>query len=819
MAGTTTTQSIEVPVGLSLDAAIRQAEVLRRILRESVKPDSSAYRDIENMLNKATRQAQGFKQTMGESLKTSSRTKTFTNNLQKTFNLLDLITERLGNVKGKDLIFSDADAAQIQQINTQISQVNEQIKQLRKEKVGSLFDDNSIPEFKQLQDLAAKLHKNLSDLTFDDLNNAIGKELKNVDNTITNTTEKIKNLDNVLKNTNLSDLNKITQGLRTQGAANTIEVFRADNLTEAAQRLQAFYQQYSDYTGRMKSKIQEGTSVSKVLDDENKAINSNLSTQIAHLNNYRNQLEEALNTLRGISGHKAGQSREYKRGILNSQSMQDLLRSVGFEEEIPTTGDPSGIIMRIREMFTNALNNVQIRAESLTTLRENMLNTLRSVFDGLETEQVVGDNKGFQNSLANWLSGGGVDIKNSGIVQAFNEIKKGSDVTAVINSVAAAVMQYVQSAEQAKIAATEEIQQQNAYAESLRNAQVAVQEGKQVTEDQVRALQEEITVLKKKIELLEKNNEKLLKARTNSDEVDEEAQAYRGLIAQLNTYSGALAKTEAQVRALGNIRTAITNWMGFNQVLNLVKRAVTDAMNHIKQLDATMNGIAIVTDMTTADLWKQVDAYSEMAQKFGVTIQGAYEVSKIYYQAGYDTNEVLTLTNETLKLSKISGLDYATTTDYMMTAMRGFKLEMEDASRVVDVYSNLAANTAVSQQELAEAMTRTASSMESVGATFEETSAMIATMVAVTRESASNIGSAMKSIASRYGELTKDPAALFDADGEAMSFNKVDTALRSVGITLQTTDHQFRDFTEVIIELAEKWNTLDSAAQRYYLVA
>lgn len=81
--------------------------------------------------------------------------------------------------------------------------------------------------------------------------------------------------------------------------------------------------------------------------------------------------------------------------------------------------------------------------------------------------------------------------------------------------------------------------------------------------------------------------------------------------------------------------------------------------------------------------------------------------------------------------------------------MRGFKLEMEDASRVVDVYSNLAANTAVSQQELAEAMTRTASSMESVGATFEETSAMIATMVAVTRESANNIGSAMKSIASR----------------------------------------------------------------------
>ena len=276
-----------------------------------------------------------------------------------------------------------------------------------------------------------------------------------------------------------------------------------------------------------------------------------------------------------------------------------------------------------------------------------------------------------------------------------------------------------------------------------------------------------------------------------------------------------LERTKNVASAFDRIKQGIINFTGFHQVMRMVGSAVREAMNHIKQLDSTMNGIAIVTNMTTADLWDQVGVYSDIARQYGVSIQGAYEVSKIYYQAGYETNEVMTLMNETLKLSKISGLDYATTTDYMMTAMRGFKLEMEDASHVVDVYSGLAANTAVSQKELAEAMTRTASSMESVGATFEETSAMIATMVAVTRESASNIGSAMKSIGSRFGELTKDPTALLDAEGEAMSFNKVDKALRSVGITLQTTDHQFRDFTDVILELADKWDTLDSAQQRY----
>lgn len=274
-------------------------------------------------------------------------------------------------------------------------------------------------------------------------------------------------------------------------------------------------------------------------------------------------------------------------------------------------------------------------------------------------------------------------------------------------------------------------------------------------------------------------------------------------------------RMQQRISNLNSIKSMVTNFLGFYQILNLIRTGVRNAINHIKELDSTMNAIAVVSDMTTADLWKQVGAYSEIAQKFGVTIQGAYEVSKIYYQAGYNTNDVLTLTNETLKLSKIASLDYATTTDYMMTAMRGFKLEMEDASHVVDVYSNIASHTAVSQAELAEAMTRTASSMESVGATFEETSAMIATMVAVTRESASNIGSAMKSIASRYGELKKNPLTLIDADGETLDYNKVDTALKSIGISLKDDAGNFRNFTEVILELSESWDQLSSAQQRY----
>ena len=67
------------------------------------------------------------------------------------------------------------------------------------------------------------------------------------------------------------------------------------------------------------------------------------------------------------------------------------------------------------------------------------------------------------------------------------------------------------------------------------------------------------------------------------------------------------------------------------------------------------------------------------------------------------------------------------------------------------------------------------------------------------------------------GELTSDPKKLVDSEGAEMSFNKVDKALKSVGISMQTAEGQFRNFDDVIVELADKWKDLSSVQQRYYV--
>ena len=80
-----------------------------------------------------------------------------------------------------------------------------------------------------------------------------------------------------------------------------------------------------------------------------------------------------------------------------------------------------------------------------------------------------------------------------------------------------------------------------------------------------------------------------------------------------------------------------------------------------------------------------------------------------------------------MKMARIANLDYATATDYMTAALRGFNMELNEASatRVNDVYSKLAAITASDTREISIAMTKTASIANSANMELETTAALL----------------------------------------------------------------------------------------------
>ena len=293
--------------------------------------------------------------------------------------------------------------------------------------------------------------------------------------------------------------------------------------------------------------------------------------------------------------------------------------------------------------------------------------------------------------------------------------------------------------------------------------------------------------------------------------------AYKNAGEDVNVCTEANKQLNEQLNHQQAISDRVKSFLGAAGAAQLMRRAFNDAMTTIKELDATMTEMAVVTDFSVGDYWDQLPEYTQRANELGVSVNDAYKAATLYYQQGLKTNEVVSISNETLKMAKIAGLSAADATDKMTAALRGFNMELNEASaqKVADVYSELAAITAADVEEISSAMTKTASIANSAGMEFETTAAFLSQIIETTRESAETAGTAMKTIIARFQELKKAPGEIGEVDGEIIDANKIETALRSVGVSLRDSSGQFRELDDVFMELSSKWSSLDTNTQRY----
>ena len=288
----------------------------------------------------------------------------------------------------------------------------------------------------------------------------------------------------------------------------------------------------------------------------------------------------------------------------------------------------------------------------------------------------------------------------------------------------------------------------------------------------------------------------------------------RALVDATDQYTNSVMSAKDQVQ---DLQRSTQYFFSLRNMINLFKRGIDDAIQSVKDLDKAMTDTAVVTDYKVSDMWNMLPEYTKLANELGATTQGAYETMTLYFQQGLDQQAAFEIGAETMKMARIAGLDYAETTDMMTAALRGFNMELNETSakRINDVYSKLAAITASDTEELGTAMQRTASIAHSAGMSFEGTTAFLAQAIETTREPAENIGTAMKTIIARFQEMKKNPLEIAEVEGEEVDFNKVDAALKTIGVDLKDTNGQFRELDKVFLDISQRWDGLTQTQQRY----
>lgn len=317
---------------------------------------------------------------------------------------------------------------------------------------------------------------------------------------------------------------------------------------------------------------------------------------------------------------------------------------------------------------------------------------------------------------------------------------------------------------------------------------------------------------------LEKLKASLIQLGVNADTAEDYVRQLREGLGGIREASADISKASQEMDMLKN---RVLYFFSMTNSVQLFKRAVTSALNTVKELDKTMTEAAVVTEFDVSDMWDKLPQYAKHAQELGVSINGMYQATTLYYQQGLKTNEAMALGIETMKMGKIASMDSTEATKAMTAALRGFNMELNEtsATRVNDVYSQLAAVTAADTNQIATAMEKTASIAAAANMEFESTAAFLAQIIETTQEAPETAGTALKTIIARFSEVKslreQGLASGKDSEGEGIDVNKIQTALKTVGISMEGFFAGTEGLDSILMKLAEKWGTLDFETQRY----
>ena len=197
----------------------------------------------------------------------------------------------------------------------------------------------------------------------------------------------------------------------------------------------------------------------------------------------------------------------------------------------------------------------------------------------------------------------------------------------------------------------------------------------------------------------------------------------------LNTQKGLIESFAHSLKTYALYAIAMGIW-------SEITESISNCINYVKDLDAAMTNIRVVTMGTKEETKGLLELYNQMGQELGASTTDIAEGAVDWLRQGYNETDTTELVEASTKLSKLALIENAEATEYLTSALKGYKLEAEDAIGVIDQLVSIDLVAATSAGDLAEAMSRTANMARTTGIEMNELLGMIATVSEVTQNSA-----------------------------------------------------------------------------------
>lgn len=221
-----------------------------------------------------------------------------------------------------------------------------------------------------------------------------------------------------------------------------------------------------------------------------------------------------------------------------------------------------------------------------------------------------------------------------------------------------------------------------------------------------------------------------------------------------------------------------------------------DVIQTGEQFSASMSEVGAISGATAEELAELEQA----ARLYGATTKfsatEAADALKYMALAGWNSQQAIAGLPAVLDLAAASGMDLGRASDIVTDYITAFGLEVEDASRFVDIMSYAMSHSNTTTEMLGEAYKNCAANAHAMGFSVEDVTAALMTM-ANSGIKGGEAGTSLNAIMTRLATNTKGCADV----------------LHEYGIEIYDDEKNMRSLSGILTEIAQIWGTLSDEVQ------
>jgi hypothetical protein len=227
-----------------------------------------------------------------------------------------------------------------------------------------------------------------------------------------------------------------------------------------------------------------------------------------------------------------------------------------------------------------------------------------------------------------------------------------------------------------------------------------------------------------------------------TEKVEKDTQATKKNVQQTQSLVGAQQKANASTKNLGlsmsNLGETFVKVAKFKIVTELLMsfiNAGNEAIEIVKKFDSALTEFKKVSDLSG----KELEDYTEQLGKLGTevarTSSEMLEASTSFVKSGYSEEDSAQLAKVSEMFRNIadSEMSASDSAKVLISTLKGFNMEVDQAEHVADVINETSNNFAVSSTDISNGLANVSAVSHMAGNSIEQTTGMLTAMVEVTQ--------------------------------------------------------------------------------------